>query len=398
MCETIISLEEAEKMVEARPGFHLLSYTRSDNQCTILHDGCGKTFECKFRKFMKFSGCRACGTYHYADGGFEEHVKELVGNEYTVLTSPRYATETVRIFHAKCGTIKAYAANRFLMGQRCHKCGNEKCEVEFRDLVESLSQGRYQITEMAMKQRYKLRDTSTGQIKTYRKKDILQALKTGRPVDEQATYQERIAVPTTKTEIVIQYLHENYEKQDLIFLEDVKPEGMEYKQVKNVFKSLLMKGVVLRLRDGVYSFEEQVLDPERYLNERYIMRKGKRIGSLYGQSLAFELGIFQQRPDTVYIMTNKESLTHGRKKTIMDRKVRIKGCEYVVDENNYRILQVLDMLRMRYRFGWPVYDALVPFVLENEIAYQDFKLFLDAYADHVRNDLADLYSMVEEVT
>ena len=173
---------------------------------------------------------------------------------------------------------------------------------------------------------------------------------------------------------------------------------MEYKQVKNVFKSLLIKGIVLRLRDGVYSFEEQVLEPERYLYERYIMRKGKRIGTFYGQSLAFELGIFQQRPETVYIMTNKESLTHGRKKTIMDRKVRIKGCEYAIDEDNYRILQVLDMLRMRYRFGWPVFDALVQFVQENDIAYQDFKPFLDAYADHVRNDLADLYSMVEEVT
>lgn len=332
-CEGIISFEEASALVEAHSGFHLISYTRSENECTILHDVCGETFTCRFRKFLKSSRCRFCARFRYKNGVFEQHVRKLVGEEYTILTSVEKATDFVGLRHEVCGTVQSYMASRFLGGQRCAICHQTK-----------LSPQR----------------------------------------------------PATKQDVVLEYLYNFYDKSDLIFLEDITPEGMECEAIKSAVLGLHRKGKLFRLKAGVYSLDDQILDAQRYIQERYIIRQGHRIGTLYGQSLAYELGILTSEPDTIYIMTNKESLTHGRKRTVMDTQIRIKGCEFEITDGNYRLLQIIDMLRMRYRFGWPVYGALIQYVQQHDIRYDDFSLYIGAYAEHVHRDLDDLYSMMRD--
>ena len=60
-------------------------------------------------------------------------------------------------------------------------------------------------------------------------------------------------------------------------------------------------------------------------------------------------------------------------------------------DENYKILQVLDMLRMRFRFGWNVYPKLREFVKENRITLDSFDPYIELFAEHVRNDLSVLY-------
>lgn len=195
-----------------------------------------------------------------------------------------------------------------------------------------------------------------------------------------------------KSAMIETLLKKQYADTDLIFLEDVWMPDMPYSVVKRAFGTLHKKEKLYRHIEGIYSLTPFEVEPERIIREKYIRRNNRAIGFLYGESLAYELGIIPEKPDTIYIVTNKESLLHGRVRNVCGQKIRIRGSETPVTDDNYKILQVLDMLRMRFKRGWDVYPKLKEFTEENKITLDNFAPYIELFSDHVKKDLLLLYN------
>lgn len=394
-CESKFSFGKATRMVEKHDGFHLVSFSGTEKECTILHDLCGKEFTCIFKKFISSPTCRIC----YPRGGisferFQEEVRELVGDEYVALQFDDSKKMKAIMRHERCGTVFKMLPGSFLRGNRCTKCRDMYPEDDFRQIVSRLSLGRYQVGRRldTVRNIYEIMDTETGKIQQLEQKYIIQELKRPTmsevlPLNKKANVDDRI----NKSVVLELFLRKHYAANDLIFLEDVKIEGMDYPVIKRAFQNLCKHKIVYNQMDGIYSLTSFDATAERVIYEKYICRGHQVIGFLYGESLAYELGILNEKPDMIYIVTNKEAVLHGRVKTVLGKKIRIRGSETLVTDENYKILQVLDMLRMRFRFGWNVYPKLREFVKENRITLDSFDPYIELFAEHVRNDLSVLY-------
>ncbi|MGM9960934.1 MAG: TniQ family protein [Allobaculum sp.] len=400
-CEQKISFEEAKKKVEAHSGFHLIEFNGYDNTCRIHHDECGNDFECWYSKFIKFPNCRCCSKNTYDIQTYRKKVKDLTGNEYTVMCDhDLHAVDKVKFRHNDCGKVFECRANRFLIGQRCPDCRPFFRENEAKKIVYSLSAGRYRLLEKLKDNTYQIQDTTDDLVKTFSLDYILQELSRPTPSRDLPLEVKGTQVGTEyRDDRLLAYLKERYDLNELIFLEDIRMFDMEYPLIKSGLNSLFKKGKICKLYKGIYSLEVTELTPERYFNERYILRNGRRIGFMNGESLAFSLGIIDQEPDLLHITTNKESGSHGRTLKFEDGQAKVKGDSWHINDHNYLYLEVLDILKQRFHFGWSkrkVTFALRRLIAENNLSYQGFLPYLDGAPKHMQSDFEELMRVIYE--
>ena len=103
--------------------------------------------------------------------------------------------------------------------------------------------------------------------------------------------------------MIEQYLLENYEKGEPIFLSDLCMEGMTEENLRYHLKRMTDDGKISRFAPGIYYCpktnllgEKQILSPETVALHKYIRRKGKRFGFYSGYTLANRLGLSTQVP------------------------------------------------------------------------------------------------------
>ena len=393
-CESKFSFAKAAEMVGKNQGFHLLEYDGTERNCVILHEACGRKFSCAFKKFISFPTCRKCQLgKDFSLEEFKEEVKAFVGNEYTVIEVDSGSRRRVRMRHEKCSTTFKMLLGSFRHGSRCPQCQKIYDEAEFCKIVPGLSGGQYRVGKLlnSAKKRYEIIDTQTGKTRRMEMEYVLQELLRPTPSDV-LPLQKRAEAELNKSAMIETLLKKQYADTDLIFLEDVWMPDMPYSIVKRAFETLHKNRKLYRHIEGVYSLTSFDVEPERIIREKYICRNNRAIGFLYGESLAYELGIIPEKPDTIYIVTNKESQLHGRVRNVCGQKIRIRGSETPVTDDNYKILQVLDMLRMRFRRGWNVYPKLKEFTEENKITLDNFAPYIELFSDHVKKDLLLLYN------
>lgn len=397
-CENEISFEQAAVITEQRPGFHLVKYSGTDHICTIHHDACGHDFKCRFSKFRKFPSCRYCESQKKYDAeSYREKVHSLVGDEYTVIALDGNAVGTAVIRHNKCGKTERYRADRFLKGQRCHYCTPMRTESEIREIVSSISRGRYSLERRIDDTAYEILDHTDGTSRVMDYPYILQEL--ARPTPSFILpLEQRGCMPDSQKiqDRVFAYISSVYAPDSPIFLEDIKIDSMTYPEVKRAAQSLAERRKLYRISGGVYAMTSLEITPQQLIREKYICRRGRTIGFLCGESLAAELGILAAEPDRICITTNKEAGTHGRNITVMGVKVRIKGSDILIMDSNAAILQVLDILKMQYHKGWDASDNLLDFIKQKNLTREDFALYEENIPEHIRRLLDSLFADIEE--
>lgn len=151
--------------------------------------------------------------------------------------------------------------------------------------------------------------------------------------------------------MVYEYLRQNYEPGEPIFLTDVAIDGMTEPNVRYHIKRLTDDGQLCRFDSGVYYLPkrgvlggEVAMSPETVAMHKYIRRRGRRIGYFSGRTLANRLGLSTQVPTTAEITSNLAPAAV--------RKVAIKGKNYLlrrpmvdVTDDNAAVLQFLDCLK-----------------------------------------------------
>lgn len=109
--------------------FQLLSDYRGDRESIwILHKVCGERFCTTPSSVWNSKGCPLCNDVRKTTDQFIVEVKQLVGEEYTVLGQYSNCYTHIRMKHNDCGHEWELMPNSFLQGSRCPKCKSSKGE------------------------------------------------------------------------------------------------------------------------------------------------------------------------------------------------------------------------------------------------------------------------------
>ena len=117
---------------------------------------CGGVFSRSPANMKRSKKCPYCAKKS-ADAGqassqeeFLTRVKELVGDEFTVIGEYKGTHIPVEIRHNLCGRILTVRPHEFLSGNRCRSCSRTKTTEQFKDEVKQLEGNNYQVMSKYM--------------------------------------------------------------------------------------------------------------------------------------------------------------------------------------------------------------------------------------------------------
>lgn len=395
-CENIISFSEAAEKVKARGDYELINFVSTERLCEIRHLACGKTFTVKYRDFVDSPYCRAEWGKTRTHKQFVQEIQNLTGTEYQVIGKYRDRDTKVSIRHSVCGHTEQYLPRHFLDGERCNYCSREIPNAAFPKMVAASTYGRYQITGRPTSNLYNITDTETGTTKHLSKQKIIQEI--NRPTESPilpCPKRKKLEIPQNVTDRLITYLKTHYGQDDFIFLEDIKLQNDDgsYQQpaiIKNRIRELVESGIVIRVIPGIYVWPGKEYTTDELIEARYILRNGQRIGYYNGNSLAYQLGIITDKPETLYVASLKEASLHGRKITVLGRQIHIKQCEATITDKNYQVLQAVDIVHQAHHYGWDYRKPLLAFLESNKIQRHDLDAYLSGPKDEKYKKMLDV--------
>lgn len=102
-------------------------YSGCNHKIKMKHNKCGFIYYTYPSNFLKGYRCPKCSGHFVNTSIFKKRVKNLVGNEYTVLGKYKNNHTKIRIEHNKCGHIYNVNPHDFLKGCRCPYCYYKHC-------------------------------------------------------------------------------------------------------------------------------------------------------------------------------------------------------------------------------------------------------------------------------
>lgn len=124
------TLEDFKKIVNNLVGneYSVLSkeYINNKTKVEIIHNSCGNKYFVTPNKFILGRRCPKCShpSFLKTQKEYEDEVKNLVGNEYTILSEYKGTQQPIIIRHNICGHEYKTPAISILRGRRCPKCSH----------------------------------------------------------------------------------------------------------------------------------------------------------------------------------------------------------------------------------------------------------------------------------
>lgn len=184
------------------------------------------------------------------------------------------------------------------------------------------------------------------------------------------------------------YLLTHYKPNEPIFIEDITL-PISHTHLLQRLKSLCDTGKIKIFSKGIYYIPKKsilkngiTLSPTTVINHKYIMRSGKIIGYHTGHALANQIGLSTQVPCVTEIVTNNTA-TECRKETLCGQEFIIRKARCPITNNNYYILQLLDLLNDLDKFTDKphneVYDAIRKYLKAYHITKEKITQYIGTY-------------------
>lgn len=127
----------------------LEEYKRANIKIKVKHLKCNKEFEINPKHFLssRSKGCNYCRIKNRTKthDTFLKEVKQLVNDEYTILSEYVRNNEKIKIKHNTCDFEYEVTPSKFLNGRRCPNCfkKNKKSNKQWVEEVKNISNGEY---------------------------------------------------------------------------------------------------------------------------------------------------------------------------------------------------------------------------------------------------------------
>ena len=156
-----------------------------------------------------------------------------------------------------------------------------------------------------------------------------------------------------KKDIILEYIKSNYDNKTPIFVNDIYKEFTEISEgtIRSLFKRFSDSGVLEKVDNGVYALpnKESVLGKatvyvSNVIENKYIRNeKGQRIGYISGINFSNQIGLTSQTASVNTIYSNNVS-NKKRMTTLKNSRLIINAPRVKVTDENYKLLQILDLL------------------------------------------------------
>lgn len=395
-CTCHNEISEAEAAKRLGPGLKLLKYNGMEDAAVIKCEKCGAIFERQFRHFTDRHGvCPVCNQNVILPSlninNFKQNVKDLVGNEYTVLDDTYSAHKKIRMRHNKCGTEFLISPSDFKMGTRCPNCRLMLHDADFIKFVSDISKGRYQAHKLEnSKKVYVVEDTWGIQKPVKRNKQFIMqellrpTLSPFLPLPEKGSYKT-----IRPEERLYKYLRENYTEDSLIHISELHLEDRSQKSISDDINHLVKRKLLTRCATGYYCFASYHPSEWNIIERLYIKNNGHVFGFIYGNHFYYEMGLTNEPPEYYMICTNKDASKHGRVIKVFESRIRIKSLTVEITNDNWEILQLLDLIQYSYHYGWDVDVFVKVRMSQRKISFKD--MYSLSYTETQRDVLERMF-------
>ena len=197
--------------------------------------------------------------------------------------------------------------------------------------------------------------------------------------------------------MLYEYLIENYKENEPILLSNIKIEGVSDVNVRQQIKKLSDDGSVKRYDTGIYFIPKKSVfksGSQLSLNDviqcKYLQDETGLCGYISGVDFANQLGLTTQVPMKKEIVTNKATKDY-RETTLANSSIAIRKPRTKVTEENYKALQLLDLLKdidiVAEVAGDLLNEKLFSYMKKAAITFSDLDLYLDYYPEKIYKNL-----------
>jgi len=198
--------------------------------------------------------------------------------------------------------------------------------------------------------------------------------------------------------MLYEYLLKTYGENEPIILSDVmKKVDMSENNIRQQIKKLTDAGRMKRYDTGIYFIPKKSifksgtqLSMRRVIEEKYLKEDNQRCGYISGVAFANQLGITTQVAMVYEIVTNKASNDY-RELALANSRIVVRRPRTNVNEENYRILQFLDLMKdidyLAETTGEELKRQLLNYMKDNGIEFSELEKYLSYYPDRIYRNL-----------
>lgn len=193
------------------------------------------------------------------------------------------------------------------------------------------------------------------------------------------------------------YLVETYGFNEPILVANIKYKDLSEGSIRQQIKKLNDAGAIKRYDTGIYFIPKKSvfksgaqLSMSRVIEEKYLKEDNQRCGYISGVAFANQLGITTQVPMICEVVTNKATNDY-RETTLAKSRVIIRRPRLEVNEQNYRILQFLDLIKdidyLAEISGDELQKRLLAYLKYYSICFADLEKYFSYYPDKIYKNL-----------
>lgn len=196
-----------------------------------------------------------------------------------------------------------------------------------------------------------------------------------------------------------QYLKENYEENDPIILAELKIKDMTENNIRQQLKKLTDEGMIKRFDKGIYYLPRKSIfksgslpSIEKVLEYKYLRDKNQLCGYVSGQLFFNQIGLSTQVPMQYEIVSNKAT-TDYRETVLAQSRIIIRSPKVPVTEQNYTILQFLDLMKDVDLYseisGKELQERLFKYLRTINLKISDLEPYFTYYPDKLYRNLIE---------
>lgn len=195
--------------------------------------------------------------------------------------------------------------------------------------------------------------------------------------------------------MILEYLKQNYEKSEPIFLSELPFENKE--SLRQEMKRLVDNGELIRIYNGVYCQNYKTIlgtqgkvSINKYIEKKYLMKDNKAIGFITGLSLANLYGFTSQIPAVIEITSNEASTKQRRLEVDGYNLIIYSPVDYI-NETNISAIRFLDLMSNIDKYseikGEELKKKLKEFVFKTKVDFNEVKKYISMYPDRVYRNI-----------
>lgn len=189
--------------------------------------------------------------------------------------------------------------------------------------------------------------------------------------------------------MLYEYIKEQYKESEPIFFSDIPSFDKPRPEISRELRILVEQGKLCKYDTGIYFIPKKSVlknpvgpSADTVARYKYIARRGKVDGYYAGNSLANKFGISTQVPRKPEIVSNNvaakfKEISIGKTIYILRRPV------VEITEENYRILQLLEMIKIVSDYMDSTYEEagekIKEYILSNDIKKSDIDKYIKLF-------------------